>query len=159
NFLFEGMQASFRHVPDSLTAAEVDALRSRFLLLATNPPFGAGKYRWNERLKESMDSLILEQIGVATAGQATDPSGLFFFRNLDLLAPKGVLAIVLPDGVVQSTRFCRALRLYEQVHDTALHVAAVVSLPAVTFSLGGTVAKTSFVLIQKDQENAPLYAA
>ncbi len=43
----------------------------------------------------------------------------------------------------------------------SLHVAAIVSLPAVTFSLGGTVAKTSFVVVQKQEESRekPLYVA
>lgn len=161
NFLFEGMKPSFERVGDSLIASQVSALKSRFLLLATNPPFGAGKYRWNKELAESLPYEILAAIGMRGYGDAADPSELFFFRNLDLLTPGGVLAIVLPDGVVQSEDFRKALTIYERVRKTQLHVAAMVSLPSVTFALGGTVAKTSFLVVQKqgEREDKPMYVA
>jgi len=47
NFVFEGVSPSFRRVDDSLVDDEVSSLRGRFGMLATNPPFGTGKYRWN----------------------------------------------------------------------------------------------------------------
>ncbi len=161
NFLFEGMKSTFERVNDSLIASQVSELKSRFLLLATNPPFGAGKYRWNMELTESLPYEILAAIGMRTSGDTADPSELFFFRNLDLLTPGGALAIILPDGVVQSEGFRKALTLYERVRKTHLHVAAMVSLPAVTFALGGTVAKTSFLVVQKQEEpkEKPLYVA
>jgi hypothetical protein len=161
NFLFEGMQPTFERVGDSLTAPQVTALRSRFLLLATNPPFGSNKYRWNKELAGALPYEVLAAIGVRGGGDSADPSELFFFRNLDLLATGGALAIVMPDGVVQSEAFRRALAVYERMRKAHLHVAAIVSLPAVTFALGGTVAKTSFVVVQKlaDPEDRPLYLA
>ena len=161
NFLFEGMKPVFERVGDSLVAPKVSALRSRFLLLGTNPPFGSGKYRWNTELAESLPYDVLAAIGMRGHGDTADPSELFFFRNLDLLARGGALAIVLPDGVVQSERFRKALGVYERVRKTPLHVAAIVSLPPATFSLGGTVAKTSFVVVQKEGEGQerPLYVA
>jgi type I restriction-modification system DNA methylase subunit len=161
NFLFEGMKPRFERVGDSLIAPQVSALKGRFLLLATNPPFGSGKYRWNKELAESLPDKVLTAIGISNPGDTADPSELFFFRNLDLLAPGGALAIVLPDGVVQSERFRKALTIYEQVHKAILHVAALVSLPPVTFALGGTVAKTSFLVVQKQKEarDRPLYVA
>jgi type I restriction-modification system DNA methylase subunit len=152
NFLFEGMKPTFAQVGDSLTAPEVSALRSRFLLLATNPPFGACKYRWNEGITEELPNEVLAAVGMTRRGDSADPSELFVFRNLDLLAPGGILAIVLPDGVLQSDDFKKALLAYERSRSTGLHIAAVVSLPSVTFSLGGTVAKTSFVIVQKSEE-------
>jgi len=161
NFLFEGMKPAFERVGDSLVAPQVSALRSRFLLLATNPPFGSGKYRWNGELARSLPHEVLAAVGMRQHGDSADPSGLFLFRNLDLLALGGALAIVLPDGVVQSGTFRKALAVYERVRKTRLHVAAIVSLPSVTFSLGGTVAKTSFVVVQKEgeAEDRPLYVA
>jgi hypothetical protein len=53
------------------------------------------------------------------------------------------------------------LAAYEKVSAASLHVAAIVSLPSVTFALGGTVAKTSFVVVQKQKkaEDKPLYVA
>lgn len=161
NFLFEGMRPAFERVGDSLIAPQLSDLKSRFLLLATNPPFGSNKYRWNEGLAESLPYEVLLAIGVRGSSDTADPSELFFFRNLDLLAPGGALAIVLPDGVVQSEDFRKALSVYERVRKTHLHVAAIVSLPPVTFALGGTVAKTSFLVVQKQEqpEDEPLYVA
>ncbi|HVA51643.1 MAG TPA: N-6 DNA methylase [Pirellulales bacterium] len=153
NFLFDGMQPSFERVGDSLIAPQVGSLRSQFLLLATNPPFGAGKYRWNKELSESIPCEILTAIGMRGSSDSADPSELFFFRNLDLLAPGGSLAIVLPDGVVQSDDFKKALMVYERFRNTWIHLAAIVSLPTATFSLGGTVAKTSFLVAQKLEES------
>jgi hypothetical protein len=84
---------------------------------------------------------MLDFLGLRNSGDAADPSELFLYRNLALLAPGGALAIVLPDGVIQSHRFLRI----------ALSVVAAVSLPVTTFALGGTVAKTSFLVIRRDQ--------
>jgi hypothetical protein len=150
NFIFDGMTPSFACVDDSLIASQVSALKGRFALLATNPPFGAGKYRWHAALREGLSRSILTEIGMNGPEDSEDPSELFFFRNLDLLAPGGVLAIVLPDGVLQSGGFRKALDVYETSSAAYLNLAAIVSLPAVTFSLGGTVAKTSFVVVRKD---------
>jgi hypothetical protein len=161
NFLFEELEPRFERVGDSLVASQVSSLRERFVLLATNPPFGAAKYRWSKDIADVLPAELLLAIGMRGKGDGADPSELFFFRNLDLLAAGGALAIVLPDGVVQSDGFRKALEIYEHVRRTRIHVAAIVSLPAVTFSLGGTVAKTSFVIAQKDSEcrNKPLYVA
>ena len=161
NFLFEGMQPTFERVGDSLIAPQVSGLKSRFLLLATNPPFGSNKYRWSRELADSLPHEILSAIGVRGSGETADPSELFFFRNLDLLGPGGALAIVLPDGVVQSEDFRKALSIYERVRKAHLHVAAIVSLPSATFALGGTVAKTSFLVVQKQKEpkDTSLYVA
>ncbi len=161
NFLFAGMKPAFERVGDSLTAPQVSSLKSRFLLLATNPPFGSGKYRWSEELLKVLPYEVLARVGMKQRGHSADPSSLFFFRNLDLLAPGGALAIVMPDGVIQSEDFKEALVAYERVRACRLHIAAIASLPSVTFSLGGTVAKTSFMVVQRAKEvkDEPLYVA
>ena len=103
---------------------------------------------------------MLQAIGL-TQDEATDPAILFVFRNLDLLVEGGVLVIVLPDGLLQSKEFAESLRVYERCRNTQIQVVGIVSLPAVTFSLGGTVAKTSFVLFKRSQGHkpAPVYLA
>lgn len=161
NFLFEGMQPAFEQVGDSLIAPQISALKGRFLLLATNPPFGSNKYRWNKEIAESLPHEVVAAIGMRGSGDTADPSKLFFFRNIDLLAPSGALAIVLPDGIVQSEDFKHAIAIFERVRKASLHIAAVVSLPSVTFALGGTMAKTSFLIVQKQEEprDKPLYVA
>ncbi len=150
NFILSGMKPTFQRVDDSLIDPGLDKLRGRFALLATNPPFGSAKYRWSRELERSLGRPLLAAIGLRGPDDRQDPSELFFFRNLDLLAPGGALAIVLPDGVLHSSSFRAALELYEEERKTKLEVRAIVSLPAVTFSLGGTVAKTSFVVVRKD---------
>lgn len=152
NFLFDDILPDFETVSDSVTSDTVSSLRGSFGLLATNPPFGVGKYRWNPGLGETVPSELLKAIGL-TKEEAADPSHLFVFRNLDLLMPGGVLVIVLPDGLLQSREFAESLRVYEQCRLTKIEVVAVVSLPAVTFSLGGTVAKTSFVVFRRATTN------
>ena len=74
---------------------------------------------------------------------------------------EGVLAIVLPDGIIHASWFKETLLCYERCRPCRLAVLAIVSLPTVTFSLGGTVAKTSFLLVRKSKHvgNARLYVA
>ena len=150
NFVFDGLSPRFRRVDDSLTDDDISSLRGKLGLLATNPPFGTGKYRWNLRLKKSFPRELLLALGLQKPDDAADPSELFFFRNVDLLAPGGALAIVMPDGVIQSERFKAALDVYEGAQ-SRLQIDALISLPVATFSLGGTVAKTSFLVVRKGE--------
>ena len=161
NFLFDDINPCFQRVGDSLTDSHVAELRERFALLATNPPFGTAKYRWHPGLRDSLPSDVLHALGATQEGDTADPSLLFFFRNLDLLAEGGVLAIVLPDGVIHSDKFAEGLRSYERHTAKTIHVAAIVSLPTATFSLGGTVAKTSFLVVRVDRSTCcrPIYFA
>jgi hypothetical protein len=149
NFAIAGVRPSFDQVGDSLLAVEVSECSGRFLLLATNPPFGSRKYLWNPDLASVIPGSVLNVLGVKAEGDSADPAELFVFRNLGLLAPGGVLAVVLPDGVLHSNRFRSALLAFERESGIGLDVLALVSLPATTFSLGGTVAKTSFAIIRR----------
>jgi type I restriction-modification system DNA methylase subunit len=150
NFVFEGMKPRFHRVDDSLTADHVSALRGKFGLLATNPPFGAGKYRWNARLAKVFPREVLLALGLQGPKDGADPSELFFFRNVELLAPGGALAIIMPDGAIHSERFKAALDAYERIA-VPIQIEALVSLPVATFSLGGTVAKTSFLIVRSGE--------
>ena len=151
NFALDGLRPRFSCVGDSLVAKEVSQLTGRFLLLATNPPFGLGKYTYSPQLKSALPRDLLNLIGLTSPDDSADPSELFLYRNLSLLAPGGALAIVLPDGVIQSSRLPEAFDLLEQTAKMKLNVEAAVSLPAATFSLGGTVAKTSFLVIRSEK--------
>jgi len=131
-------------------APEVSRLKGRFGLLATNPPFGTGKYRWNKGVEEALGRDFLGMIGLAGEGQTADPALLFLFRNLDLLADGGGLAIVLPDGIIQARDFVGALEAYERSRGVRVSMEVLVSLPVATFSLGGTVAKTSFLVLRRN---------
>src|SRR5205823_13756073 len=82
---------------------------------------------------------------------------LFLDRCLQLLKPGGRLLIILPDGVLcnSSDRYVREYILGEkdepsgQFHGGKAIVKAVISLPADTFKLAGTGAKTSILYLQK----------
>jgi hypothetical protein len=161
NFALEGIRASFGCVDDSLTSESVSELRGQFAVLATNPPFGSSKYRWTRALEKSLPLALLSKIGIRGENDSADPAELFVFRNLDLLAPGGVVSIVLPDGVVAAPRFKQALEAYERDRGCGVEVVGLVSLPVASFALGGTVAKTSFVVARREptRRRSRLYLA
>jgi len=161
NLHFMGLRGRCEVVADSLVAAEVTELRGCCAALATNPPFGAAKYEVTAVLKETLPPALIRRLINGGVGSKVDPSVLFLFRNLDLLGPGGVLGIVLPDGVIQSQLLVPALQDYELATGVGVEVEALVSLPSVTFSLGGTVAKTSFLVVSKQPapESRPMFLA
>lgn len=86
-----------------------------------------------------------------------DPAVLFIDRCLQLLKPGGRLLIILPDGVLCNSgdRYVREYLMGKkdettgQFHGGKAIVKAVISLPADTFKLSGTGAKTSILYVQK----------
>lgn len=91
-----------------------------------------------------------------------DPAVLFIDRCLQLLKPGGRLLIVLPDGVLCNSgdRYVREYIMGKkdeatgQFHGGKAIVKAVISLPADTFKLSGTGAKTSILYLQKRKARA-----
>lgn len=156
NLHFMGVRGRCEVVADSLVADAVSELKGRCAALATNPPFGAAKYEIGPALRRSLPAWLLKRLVNGGVGATADPSLLFLFRNLDLLSLGGVLGIVLPDGALQSPVLVPALREYEDAQGVALEVEALVSLPPVTFALGGTVAKTSFLIVSKRKAGGDL---
>ena len=90
-------------------------------------------------------------------GATIDPAVLFIDRCLQLLRPGGRLLIVLPDGVLCNSgdRYVREYIMGKKDEKTCQFVGgksivkAVLSLPADTFKLSGTGAKTSVLYLQK----------
>jgi type I restriction enzyme M protein len=90
-------------------------------------------------------------------GGSIDPAVLFIDRCLQLLKPGGRLLIVLPDGVLCNSgdRYVREYIMGKKDEQTGDFVGgkailkAVISLPADTFKLSGTGAKTSILYLQK----------
>lgn len=156
NFLLFGEpHAPLITVEDSILDERVDQLRGKFDLILTNPPFGDGKYVTQAGLEKMRRANLDLRLGWSwKAGkrekkpiQRADPALLFLDRNLQLLRPGGLLLIVLPDGILEPA--------YEYAHKYLLDKAelkAVVSLPRDTFAIAGTVAKTSFLFLQKRGE-------
>ncbi|HLT11563.1 MAG TPA: N-6 DNA methylase [Micromonosporaceae bacterium] len=146
-------------VRDSVTDSDVDTLVGRVPLILTNPPFGERKYD--------------DPTGVAATAAAVpslagrdriDPSVACLVRSLRLLAPGGLLGIVLPDGVINSAAVADLILGGRTIVDhsrpdgghgpgdrAALDVepVACVSLPTATFALSGTVAKTSALFVRR----------
>lgn len=153
NFLLFGEpHAQLLTVEDSILDERIDHLVGKFDLLLTNPPFGDGKYVTQAGLEKMRKRDLDLQLGwswkLGVSGQKplkrADPALLFLDRNLQLLKPHGLLFVVLPDGILEPA--------YEYAHKYLLDKAdlkAVVSLPRDTFAISGTVAKTSFLCLQK----------
>ncbi len=160
-------------VADSVTDSDVDRLRGRVPLILTNPPFGEGKYDDPDGVAATTAA-----IGALAGRRRLDPSLVGLVRSLRLLAPGGVLGIVLPDGVVASRAFAHLVlgssasapassggasprgasprgaspcgaSLQEASLVGGVTLAAVVSLPAATFALGGTAVRTSAVFLRR----------
>lgn len=131
-------------VQDSLTDPRLP--QNRYSLLLTNPPFGTGKYVFSDPASETAKCLRSAGIDVSSA---IDPALAFCIHNLLLLSNGGILGIILPDGVLYATSFIKALRQVESLHSTVLRPLLIISLPPQAFALAGTVAKTSFLFIQK----------
>lgn len=154
NFLLFGEpHAQLLSVEDSILDERIDHLVGKFDLILTNPPFGEGKYVTPAGLEKMRRYDLGLQLGWSWKTgkkkeiQRADPALLFLDRNLQLLKPGGLLFIVLPDGILEPA--------YEYAHKYLLEKAAiksVVSLPRDTFAIAGTVAKTSFLCLQKADE-------
>ncbi len=151
NFILQDERPLFSVVSDSIVDEAVSSESSRYFLLATNPPFGVGKYRLSLRGLEWLPSALVQSVASSGRGGAADPAVLFLLRNLDLLRIGGVLAIVLPDGIARGAFLRSLLLLYESTHRCGIDIMAAVSLPATTFALGGTVAKTSYLILRKSK--------
>jgi type I restriction enzyme M protein len=164
NFLMYGvLQPRLERVTDSLIDPSLDQLIGKFDLVLTNPPFGGAKYDRPEGLK----AMRREDRGLLTgwtwsgderstrrAVSRADPALLFWDFDLSLLRPGGVLAIVLPDGLLGPRLKWAHDYLVRggQGRPSKAELLAVVSLPRQTFGLAGTAAKTSFLILRRPEE-------
>ena len=135
---------------DSIVDPELKKLMGQVKGAMTNPPFGQNKYIVCKQAFKAFDQGVLSALGVNRMGDKTDPAWLFLLKNLHMLKNKGMLVIVLPNGICQSELFVDVLKLYEKNHRTTLSIPYIFDLPVSTFSLGGTVAKTSIIFMAKN---------
>jgi hypothetical protein len=153
NFYIEAVKnVRFYFVADSITDEKLVDLDSTFSVIATNPPFGSGKYLWSNKLKNIFRANFLSEIGFSNASAKIDPAEIFVYRNLLFLMKGGILGIVLPDGVARGDRLAAGMKSFEKNYDCPIVKLASISLPSSTFALGGTVAKTSFVIFKKESQ-------
>jgi type I restriction enzyme M protein len=106
-----------------------------FDVILTNPPFGSKV--------TNQEILVNYELGMGRKSQLTEI--LFIERCLKLLKPKGVLGIVLPDGVLSNV----SLQYARDFIDEQAIWIAVISLPEETFVPYGSGVKASLVFLQK----------
>ena len=136
-----------------------DKLNGHFDLCITNPPFGQdtkwGKsielmkeynfgHKWIDNKKT--DELIRQELGI-----------LFIERNLQLLKPKGILEIVLPNGYSTnaSTSYIRRYLLDNY------RIVATISLPLNIFKKSGANGFCTILIIKNEKinENYKIFTA
>lgn len=135
-------------VEDSITDQSLDDLKGQMNLILTNPPFGDGKYDSREGIVRAAH-IFPDLVGRVRI----DPALAFIARCLDLVADGGVIGIVLPDGIIDGSSFREGIVGRRRLFEPEASIEAVVSLPSVTFSLGGTMAKTSAVFLRRGLSN------
>lgn len=115
-----------------------------FTMILTNPPFGASVSRSVKRAPHA----TLDAFTLGRGRQTQKTEVLFIERCLELLAPGGRMAIIIPDSVLNTTK--RAdLRQY--VEDRAF-IDAVISLPVETFMFSAATVKSSVLVLRKFTE-------
>jgi len=116
----------------------------KFQILMTNPPFGK-----KSRLKEYQERFTLAQKFKTPAFEV-----LILERSLDLLAPGGRAAFVIPDINLTNKEILEFLW-------SKSVILGVVSLPSETFNPYGSMAKTSIIFFRKkkteDEETPKIF--
>jgi type I restriction enzyme M protein len=132
-------------VTDSIVDPTLDGWRNSVRLILTNPPFGDSKYDDPAGVERTRS--VLRKLG---ARRLVDPGLAFLVRCLDLLDDDGRLGIILPDGLVDGAALRSALLGTDSTTRLSdVTIEANISLPTATFSLSGTVAKTSALVLRK----------
>lgn len=112
-----------------------DSYENKFDLIITNPPFG-NRYS---------NPAVLERYALAKGRKTQMREVLFIERCIRCLRDGGMLAIVLPDGVLNNAHMGYARRF---VMEHAV-VDAVISLPVRSFKAVGANSKTSVVFMHR----------
>lgn len=115
--------------------------RGGFDYVLTNPPFGVTVE--GERLGEV--GLRLADARLAGDLPRIGSELLFIERSLELLAPGGILGIVLPNSVISNRSSASA----REILDEEGALVAVVSLPPETFATTGTHVATSVLFFRR----------
>jgi len=112
-------------------------------MIITNPPIGSKVTDPHVLQDFASRNGVTRKKGAITSSIAQEVA--FLNRCLEFLAPRGKLAIVLPDGILANSSM-------QYVRDWILRwtrLKAIVSLPQATFSPFGTSVKTSLVVLEK----------
>ena len=113
-----------------------------FNVILTNPPFGSKV--------PDQKILVNYELGMGRKRQLTEV--LFLERCLELLKPKGMLGMVVPDGLLSNV----SLQYVRNFLDEQAIWKAVISLPLETFMPYGSGVKASLVFLQKKDAEGQL---
>lgn len=116
-------------------------LEGKARIILTNPPFGA-TYSGND----------IARFAIADGKARVASEILFLERYVDWIAPGGVIASVVPDSVLVNRSVFAELRHWLR---SKCDVAAVFSLPPVTFAAAGTSTKTSILVLRRKSAANP----
>lgn len=121
-------------ITKSNTLTHLQDLEGRFDYVIGNPPF--------------CDVPKYEDYSAYTIAQQGRNRAEWYFLELGLraLKPGGIMAVILPDGVLSNKKE-EALRKW--IMTEMAWVRASISLPLETFKLAGTTVKTSILVLQK----------
>ncbi len=128
------------HQGDSLEMLE--DLRGRFDYAVGNPPFADVKHREEYR-------------GFEMAKSSRRAEWYFLELAMESLAPGGVTAFVVPDGILSNAKDQKNRKWMMERY----WLRGVISLPSETFAKTGTTVKTSVIIIQKPLDGVVLKGA
>lgn len=149
--------------PKAKTKEDKKALEDRMTRFATDIDFEASKSKGKGIYTATVSGLALGASPDSKSlwkvkASGVDLSVLFLDRCLQLLKPGGRLLMVVPDSLLcnANTQYVREYLMGKKDSEGKFAggkaiVKAVISLPADTFALSGTGAKTSVLYVQKRQ--------
>jgi len=131
-----------------------DIKPNKYDVLLTNPPFGSRIY---SNMKPYFKKYELSRNEKGKVKNSEMSEILFIERCIDSIKPGGRLGIVLPDSAFTNKRYIPVVNYILQ----KTKVLAIVSLPQHTFIPFGSMAKTSILFLQKNDEidDYPIFMA
>lgn len=128
--------------------------RNKFDFIITNPPFGSNvKQAEKSYLKayflgnKQPDWLDLKGKKEVRNNQSTEV--LFIEQCYNFLAPKGYLAVVIPDSILTNS----SLQYVRDAIEDWYRIVSVVSMPQTAFAATGAGVKSSVMFLRKHKEN------
>lgn len=126
-----------------------------FDFIITNPPFGSiirqteQAYLKTFQLGKKEEDWLALQAQPETVRQNQNTEVLFLEQNYKFLCPGGILAIVIPDGVLTNS----SLQYVRTQLENWFRIIAVISMPQTAFTANGAGVKSSVLFLKKWSEN------
>ena len=120
--------------------------KEQFTLVVGNPPFGTDVEEGNQ---DQLGQNSLANFQVAAGRRKIDSEQVILERCIELLAPDGRLALVLPDGLLNNQGEGSNCPQARRFVAKAGRIEAIVSLPDHAFRKAGAQNKTSILFFRK----------